>query len=212
MNYKNLIQFLIISFFLVNCQASEEQSNPMNTGNDHTSESSILALGDSYTIGESVEVNERWPVQLKDSLITSGIEISDVKIVARTGWTTGELMNAIENQNITGPYKLVTLLIGVNNQYRGMDIEIFKSEFAQLLNLAIEFAGNSPERVVVLSIPDWGVTPFAEGRDQAAWRKPLQQALRKRLGALGSTPPECGLAAFQKRLPAPGPVAQGGTG
>jgi lysophospholipase L1-like esterase len=121
-----------------------------------------LALGDSYTIGESVAVEERFPVQLARAL-----NIPDPEIVARTGWTTDELNAAIDTAGPQGPFDLVTLLIGVNNQYRGRSADEYSEQFAALLQRAIAFAGGDAARVVVVSIPDWGVTPFAEGRDRA---------------------------------------------
>jgi lysophospholipase L1-like esterase len=127
----------------------------------------FLALGDSYTIGEGVLNDERWPVQLATLLRTRGIGVHDPVIVARTGWTTAELMEGIDQANPSGRFDLVTLLIGVNNQYRGRSIDEYREEFRTLLRRAIAFAGGEPGRVVVLSIPDWGVTPYAEGRDRA---------------------------------------------
>src|SRR5216684_9187129 len=127
----------------------------------------FLALGDSYTIGESVAVSERWPVELARQLRKNGIDIADPQIIAKTGWTTDELSSAIDAAKPTGPYALVTLLIGVNNQYRGRDAEQYRKEFVALLQRAIAFAGNDPKHVLVVSIPDWGVTPFAAGRDRA---------------------------------------------
>lgn len=121
---------------------------------------SYLALGDSYTIGESVAENERWPVQLSASLTKSGLEVASPQIIARTGWTTDELKAKIVSEKITKTYDLVSLLIGVNNQYRGRSVEQFRTEFIDLLETALKFAGNKPERVFVVSIPDWGVTPF----------------------------------------------------
>jgi len=129
-----------------------------------------LALGDSYTIGESVPENERWSSQLAELVKLSpqfggsrrGV---DITIIARTGWTTNELWEGIKAREITPPYDLVSLLIGVNNQYRGYDIDEYREEFVFLLNKAIEYAGGDANRVVVLSIPDWGVTPFAGSRD-----------------------------------------------
>lgn len=133
-----------------------------------------LALGDSYTIGESVDEAERWPNQLA-SLVESSPQIAsqfggieggvEVTIIARTGWTTDELWDGIQAQKIDPPYDLVSLLIGVNNQYRGLDIEEYRKSFVFLLNKAIEYAGGDANRVIVLSIPDWGVTPFAGDRD-----------------------------------------------
>ena len=123
-----------------------------------------LALGDSYTIGESVNESERWPVQLAGLLENHGFKI-DVTIIARTGWTTDELWDGIQAREISPPYDLVSLLIGVNNQYRGRDLEEYRESFVFLLNKSIEYAGGDPSRVFVLSIPDWGVTPFAGSRD-----------------------------------------------
>lgn len=125
-----------------------------------------LALGDSYTIGESVEEAERFPNQLAALLSNEGL-IVDVTIIARTGWTTDELWQGIQAQIVTPPYDLVSLLIGVNNQYRGYNIDEYREGFAFLLSKAIEYAGGDVKRVVVFSIPDWGVTPFASGRDAA---------------------------------------------
>jgi lysophospholipase L1-like esterase len=127
----------------------------------------FLALGDSYTIGEGVGEDERWPMRLAAMLRERGVAVGDPQIVARTGWTTDELSAAIDEADPQGPYALVTLLIGVNNQYRGRDAGEYRAEFAALLARAIGFAGGEPSRVVVLSIPDWGVSPFAEGRDRA---------------------------------------------
>jgi lysophospholipase L1-like esterase len=127
----------------------------------------FLALGDSYTIGESVAVADRWPNQLALQLRKSGLDIANPEIIAKTGWTTDELSSAIDAAKPHGPYALVTLLIGVNNQYRGRDAEQYRKEFVALLRRAIAFAGDDPRRVVVVSIPDWGVTPFAAGRDRA---------------------------------------------
>ncbi|NML37406.1 SGNH/GDSL hydrolase family protein [Chitinophaga sp. G-6-1-13] len=129
---------------------------------------SFLALGDSYTIGESVAETERFPAQTVQLLRNKGIAINDAKIVATTGWTTDELEKGIREARITGTFDLVTLLIGVNNQYRGRSLEEYREQFTQLLQQAIDFAGHRPSHVVVLSIPDWGVTPFAADRDRAA--------------------------------------------
>ena len=127
----------------------------------------FLALGDSYTIGESVEVSQRWPVQLVRRLREEGTGISEPQIVARTGWTTSELSSAIDRADIRPPYDLVTLLIGVNNQFRGLDVGVYRAELVALLDRAVEFAGGEPSKVIVLSIPDWGVTPFAASVDRA---------------------------------------------
>ncbi|HUE97878.1 MAG TPA: SGNH/GDSL hydrolase family protein [Anaerolineales bacterium] len=123
-----------------------------------------LALGDSYTIGEGVSEEDRWPKQLARLLESEGIQ-TEVAIIARTGWTTDELWQGIQAGEIRPPYDLVSLLIGVNNQYRGYNINKYREQFIFLLHKSIEYAGGKPNHVIVLSIPDWGVTPFASGRD-----------------------------------------------
>ena len=123
----------------------------------------FLALGDSYTIGESVAPADRWPNGLARAL-----RIPEPQIIAKTGWTTDELSAAIDAADPKGPFDLVTLLIGVNNQYRGRSADEYRQQFDALLRRAIGFAGGISRRVVVVSIPDWGVTPYAAGRDRAA--------------------------------------------
>jgi lysophospholipase L1-like esterase len=123
---------------------------------------SFLALGDSYTIGEGVEAADRWPVQLATLARQQGLNLQAPDIIARTGWTTAELQTAVAEANNQQTYGLVSLLIGVNNQYRGQPVALYRAEFRELLRTAVRFAGNRPGRVVVLSIPDWGQSPFAE--------------------------------------------------
>ncbi len=127
----------------------------------------FLSLGDSYTIGESVETKDRWSVQLAAMLRKKGIDMAPPDIIARTGWTTAELAEAIGKSGNSKKYDLVSLLTGVNNQYRGQPLDRYQTEFRELLQTAIRYAGNQPNRVIVVSIPDWGVTPFAQGRDRA---------------------------------------------
>jgi len=137
---------------------------------------SYLALGDSYTIGESVEPSERWPVRLATRLRKDGIAIGDPTIIARTGWTTDELDAALDRAHkgtsepqdgnggkLQPPYALVTLLIGVNNQYRSRPVEEYRTQLRALIQRAIIYAGGNPGRVILVSIPDWSATPFAAG-------------------------------------------------
>jgi len=126
-----------------------------------------LALGDSYTIGQSVSNYERYPVQTVALLRNKGFPIADPQIIATTGWTTSDLLNAIKDIKSQNSYDLVTLLIGVNNQYRGQPPEEYRKEFTELLNYSIQFAGKKPDRVFVLSIPDYSITPFARGSNTA---------------------------------------------
>ncbi len=128
-----------------------------------------LALGDSYTIGEGVETAGTWPFQLATALRAQGIGLDDPQVIATTGWTTDELAAAIDEAAPQGPYALVSLLIGVNNQYRGRPLAEYRQQFEQLLQRAIALAGENPQRVLVLSTPDWGFTPYAQqnGRDAA---------------------------------------------
>jgi len=125
-----------------------------------------LALGDSYTIGEQVPMQENFPHQLVHLLNTPAPRVADPVIIATTGWTTDELAASIREHNIRDTFTFVTLLIGVNNQYRGRSIDNYKTEFEQLLQIAIAYAAGHTAHVWVVSIPDWGATPFAEGRDR----------------------------------------------
>lgn len=143
-------------FFSWVLQASELHVDPP---------SSFLALGDSYTIGESVEVAMRWPNQLVAALNRSGLEFEQPQIVAKTGWTTDELLAALDQASLKESYDYVSLLIGVNNQYRGRSVTSFEPEFTVLLERAISYSNRKANGVFVVSIPDWGVMPFAEGRD-----------------------------------------------
>ena len=125
-----------------------------------------LALGDSYTIGESVPAIENFPNQTVQLLRKGGYDFQSPEIIAKTGWTTDELQEEITKHHFLPSYDFVTLLIGVNNQYRGRTAEEYIPEFESLLKQAIKFAGNDSNHVIILSIPDWGVTPYAEGRDR----------------------------------------------
>ena len=127
----------------------------------------FLALGDSYTIGESVTVTERWPVQLAAKLVERGFPMKNPKVIATTGWRTDELKKAIEeDQELLPSYDLVSLLIGVNNQYQGKSVESYQPEFEELLHTAIKLAGNDPKNVFVISIPDYGKTPFGAKKEK----------------------------------------------
>jgi len=129
-----------------------------------------LALGDSYSIGESVLLEDNFPNQLTVLLNEESKQWAPARIIAKTGWTTDELQEGIKeaqkNDLLLPSYDLVTLLIGVNDQYRGKPIEEYKPQFEALLQQAILFADNKPSRVLVISIPDWGITPYANGRDR----------------------------------------------
>jgi lysophospholipase L1-like esterase len=155
---KFLILIILIPFF---CFSQSKESNSY----------SYLALGDSYTIGESVKESERWPVQLYKSLKN---KISYPKIIAKSGWTTDQLIDTL-NKTKFKSYDFVSLLIGVNNQYRGRSIESFKKDFIELLERSIKYANGKKERVFVVSIPDWGVTPFANGKDRNIIEKEINE-------------------------------------
>lgn len=140
----------------------DEEQTEEDTTMDQNSGITFLALGDSYTIGESVPEDMRWPVQLASGLQSMDIAMEAPRIIARTGWTTNELQAAIDAEEITDTYGLVSLLIGVNNQYRGYPIDQYEREFEALLKQAVSFAGGDVARVFVVSIPDYGVTPFGQ--------------------------------------------------
>ena len=150
-----LLVFTIFCSIMLNQEAMSQKSI------------SYLALGDSYTVGEGVPLYESYPYQAVQILRKKGFNLQAPEIVAKTGWTTDELQASINGTKFLPIYDVVTLLIGVNNQYRGKSPEEYADEFESLLKQAIAFAGNDNKRVAVLSIPDWGATPFAEGRDRA---------------------------------------------
>lgn len=127
-----------------------------------------LALGDSYTVGEGVSAEESFPYQLCARLRQAGIAVQEPAILARTGWTCAELSAAIKAASPPWTFELVTLLVGANNQYRGLALESFRAELRELLARAVVFAGGDSQRVVVISIPDWGQTPFGREANPAA--------------------------------------------
>ena len=133
----------------------------VNSGcSDISNKIKYLALGDSYTIGEGVEVGERWPNQLALRLEEKYNSLVDLEIIAKTGFTSAELLDTINKINISKDHDFVSLLIGVNNQYRNLDMVLFQKELNILMDKAISFASGNNEKVFVLSIPDWGITPF----------------------------------------------------
>ena len=152
---------LLLLLAVISCQ---KKNVPQAAGQEGTqmTRMTYLALGDSYTIGESVSESDRWPVQLAARLNQKGLSFESPQIIARTGWTTDELREGISQSTLHPPYDLVSLLIGVNNQYRGRSVDNFIPQFEYLLEKAIEFAGNDTSRVFVVSIPDYGVTPFGK--------------------------------------------------
>lgn len=127
---------------------------------------SLLCLGDSYTVGEMVLRNQNFPNQTVQLLRSAGFDFGPPQIVAKSGWTTDELQDVIDNHRFDGSYDFVTLLIGVNNQYRGRPVDEYRTQFEWLLKQAIQLANGKSDHVIVLSIPDWGVTPFAKDRDK----------------------------------------------
>ena len=155
----------LVGLLLIGACASSSGQAPESEVGEPSSPVRILALGDSYTIGEGVELEESWPAQLAARLRASGQNIADPVVIARTGWTTEDLAEAIGQIDPTGPFDLVTLQIGVNNQASGGTIQVFEQELASLLETSIALAGGDPGRVVVLSIPDWSVTPVAAAFD-----------------------------------------------
>ena len=160
-------------FFVTGSSACQKNNSPTMSSEPATpitNKYSYLALGDSYTIGESVAAAENFPNQTVAILNNTSPNFQPARIIAKTGWTTVELETGIKAANANDPllssYDFVSLLIGVNNQYRGLSVENYKPEFEKLLKKAIHFASGKTDHVIVLSIPDWGVTPFAEGSDR----------------------------------------------
>ena len=189
---KKIILSLSVVFFLLCCKKPGsvnftaasggaviepvmQETNPQEQS-DTVGVKTYLALGDSYTFGESVTENQRLPVQVSSQLNGLGIRVSAPEIIARSGWTTGDLLDKLNTEPpLLTNYNIVTLLIGVNNQYRGRKVEEYIPGFESLLKQAIQFAGNDTGHIIVLSIPDWGVTPFAEGRDRKQIAREIDQ-------------------------------------
>ncbi|MGY3266822.1 SGNH/GDSL hydrolase family protein [Lysobacter sp. HA35] len=136
-----------------------------------------LALGDSYTCGEGVDANERWPVQLANALRDGGIDLDEPRVIATTGWTTDELAAGIAAAQPLGAFDFVTLGIGVNDQYRNRSASDYRIELGGLLDTATALAGGRVDRLMMLSIPDWGATRFArnEGRDSATVAREIDE-------------------------------------
>lgn len=161
---KQLTLFISVIFISFLCCNATDSNQSNNIETLQTTNYRLLSLGDSYTIGESVCETCRFPEQLKDSLINNTENTAfNLKVVATTGWTTTNLLNGISNENLPNNYDLVTLLIGVNNQYQGKDFSIYETEFPELVDIAITKAKGDKNRVIVVSIPDYAFTPFGNG-------------------------------------------------
>lgn len=161
---KQLTLFISVIFILFLCCNATDSNQSNNIETLQPTNYKLLSLGDSYTIGESVCETCRFPEQLKDSLINNTENTAfNLKVVATTGWTTTNLLNGISNENLPNNYDLVTLLIGVNNQYQGKDFSIYETEFPELVDIAITKAKGNKNRVIVVSIPDYAFTPFGNG-------------------------------------------------
>lgn len=168
------LAFFFASFLLVYRQPYIESDLITNSA-ESKAKYTFLSLGDSYTIGESVAEADRWSVQLAGMLRKNGEDVANPDIIARTGWTTAELQDAIKTSGNQNTYSLVSLLIGVNNQYRGQSQDRYRNEFRELLQTAIRFASGKATHVFVLSTPDWGASPVATGRDKAKIAREIDQ-------------------------------------
>jgi lysophospholipase L1-like esterase len=155
------ILFLYMTL-LTGCSEKGAPGNAYNPGSTEPG-AKFLALGDSYTIGQSVNEEERWPVLFVKSLKSSGKQFRSPDIIATTGWTTRDLIFSVDNAKPATDYDLVSLMIGVNNQFQGRTIDEYRTEFRTLLSKSIVLAKGDADHVFVLSIPDWGATPYGEG-------------------------------------------------
>lgn len=167
---KILFPFLL-SFFILSCNNNGSTGENLSETQTGSSAVSYLALGDSYTIGESVSPSMRWPVLLVDSLRKRGYEIQDPRIIATTGWTTGDLLAAMDSQLGQEKYELVSVLIGVNNQYQGKSIDAYEADLHRIFTQAIEISEKGKEGVFAVSIPDYGVTPFGAQNSEEIGRE-----------------------------------------
>ncbi len=171
---KKLVSILFTLLFLISC-ARKTNNLAMSPVSSVDISKTYLALGDSYTIGQSVDTLARYPVQTVNLLRLQNIKINDPDIIAVTGWTTHNLIIALDNNPPKKNYSVVSLLIGVNNQYQHLSIDDYKIEFTELLNRSVSYAGNNKDHVIVLSIPDYSVTPYAAGADTAQIAKEIDE-------------------------------------
>lgn len=157
---------LAVIFMLTACNSDDSYAYDIEdiTGNNPNRSAKVLSLGDSYTIGEGVCSGCGFPSQLKHRLLNEleGISVINLQLIAQTGWTTTALLSAINDQNPSGDFDLVTLLIGVNNQYQGAPFSLYEIQFPELVDIAISRAKGRPDKVIVLSIPDYAFTPFGQ--------------------------------------------------
>lgn len=173
---KKCVTIFSISFLLLSCGKKKSYTAPpVSPPAVIPSAKKYLALGDSYTIGQNVAETDRFPVQTKKWLVEQGFTMNDPQIIATTGWTTTNLRTAIAAQNPAGPYDVVSLLIGVNDQYQWHDTIGYRERFLQLLNRSAQLAGGRTNRVFILSIPDYSVTPFGQSLDTALIRRQIDQ-------------------------------------
>ena len=166
---KNYILIPITIWILIACsKAGSTNVNPINPDitNNFADSINYLALGDSYTIGTSVDAADSYPNQTFQLLKGAKFNMNSVQIIAKNGWTADDLKNGLASADKKSMYQIVSLLIGVNNQYQGRSIKDFETAFVSVLQSAILLTGNKSKRVFVISIPDWGITPFASGRDR----------------------------------------------
>jgi acyl-CoA thioesterase-1 len=157
-NMKKQVFFISVIAIILSLYACKKKEAPKPTITVK-----YLALGDSYTIGQGVEENERWPNQLSVQLESNGIDVLKTQIIAQTGWKTSDLLNGIADSTLND-YDLISLLIGVNNQFWSQPFDVFQTEFDSLVNIAIEAVGK--ERIFIVSIPDYGVTPFGSSNSE----------------------------------------------
>ena len=167
-----MLRYMILILIVAGCRQQNKNTEVVFTPTPAVSAKSYLALGDSYTIGQGVTITERFPAQTAAWLQQRGIIINALTYIATTGWTTTNLQNAINTQN-PGQHDVVTLLVGVNDQYQTGDTTGYRQRFTTLLIKSIELARSKKDNVVVLSIPDYSVTPFASGSDTARIRKEI---------------------------------------
>lgn len=161
---KNIILLFLAANLFCCCKKTTQmplisQEEELVFPNNGLHNKTFLSLGDSYTIGQNVSPADRWSVKLIEELKPK-FNITKHNIIARTGWTTANLISAINSSGNSSKYDLVSLLIGVNNQYQGRSLAEYRTEFVELLKISTAFADDDPKKVIVLSIPDWGFTPF----------------------------------------------------
>lgn len=177
---QKLLYIIILVLIFTQCEQKIERKEPTITA-----PVSLLALGDSYTIGTGINPDDSWPYQLGDSLSSRNFTVDSTVIIATNGWTTTDLLSGIDNNDASSAFNLVSILIGVNNQYQNLDLDLYRNEFRKIIEEAINFARGDTAKIFIVSIPNYGVTPFGQHRNPVIVKQEIEyyNGIAKEIGS-----------------------------